>query len=139
MKRYEVINHTADLAIHAYGETLPQLFENLAIGMLESIADLEKIDEKVKIDIEVEGETLEDLLVAWLGELIFRHEVDEILFKRVEIIRFDNTSLHGAAYGEMVDSQKHVIYTEIKNATYHQLKVERLDDGNWETTVIFDI
>lgn len=139
MKRYEIIDHTADLGIRAYGETLPKLFENIALGMLETIAELDSIDEKRKLEINAQGDTLEDLLVAFLGELLFQHEVEEILFKRVKILQFNEDSLSAVAYGEGENPQKHVIYTGIKNVTYHQLKVKQLADGTWETLVIFDL
>jgi len=139
MARYEIIDHTADLGIRAYGETLPKLFENIAFGMLESIAELDSIDEEREVEIDVQGDTLEDLLVAFLGELLFIHEVEEILFKRVEILQFNENNLSAIAYGEEKSPQKHIIYTEIKNVTYHQLKVEQSADGKWETLVIFDL
>ena len=139
MRRYEIIDHTADLGIRAYGATLPKLFENIALGMLETIADLNSIDEKREIEINAQGDTLEDLLVAFLGELLFQHEVLEILFKRVEILQFNENNLSAVAYGEGKNPQKHVIYTAIKNVTYHQLKVEQSADGTWETLVIFDL
>ncbi|MFQ6039385.1 MAG: archease [Candidatus Poribacteria bacterium] len=139
MKKYEIIDHTADLGIHAYGETLPELFENVALGMLESIAELDSIDEKRELEINAQGDTLEDLLVAFLGELLFQHEVEDILFKRVEILKFNKDNLSAVAYGEEKNPQKHIIYTEIKNVTYHQLKVKKLSDNKWETLVIFDL
>jgi len=139
MKKYEIVDHTADLGIRADAETLPELFENVALGMLESIAEIDSIDEMRKIEINAEGETLEDLLVAFLGEIIFQHEVEEILFKRVEILQFNENNLSAIAYGEEKNPQKHIIYTEIKNVTYHQLQVEKSADGKWETLVIFDL
>jgi len=139
MARYEIIDHTADLGIRAYGKTLPKLFENVALGMLESIAELDSIGGKKEFELNVQGDTLEDLLVAFLGELLFIHEVEEILFKHVEILQFNENNLSAAAYGEEKNPQKHVIYTEIKNVTYHQLKVEQSADGKWETLVIFDL
>ncbi|MBM3238403.1 archease [Candidatus Poribacteria bacterium] len=139
MRRYEIIDHTADLGIRAYGKTLPELFENVALGMLETIADLDSIDEKREIEINAQGNTLEDLLVAFLGELLFQHEVEEILFKRVEILQFNKDNLSAVAYGEEKNPQKQVIYTAIKNVTYHQLTVEQSADGTWETLVIFDL
>ena len=139
MRRYEIIDHTADLGIRAYGKTLPELFENVAFGMLETLADLDSIDEKRKLEINAQGDTLEDLLVAFLGELLFQHEVEELLFKRAEILQFNENNLSAIAYGEEKNPQKHIIYTEIKNVTYHQLKVEKSADGTWETLVIFDL
>jgi len=139
MKRYEQIDHTADLNIRAYGESAPELFENAALGMLEAIAAVDSIDEVVKIKIEVEADALEDLLVAWLSEIHFQHEVQEVLFKRTEVVQFDEDRIIGFAYGEKINPDKHEIFTEIKSVTYHQLEVEEWDDGTWEAQVIFDL
>jgi SHS2 domain-containing protein len=139
MKKYEIVDHTADLGIRAFGETLSGLFENVALGMLESIAELDSIDETREIEIDAQGDTLEDLLVAFLGEILFQHEVEEILFKRAEILKFNENNLSAVAYGEEINPQKHIIYTEIKSVTYHQLKVEKSTDGKWKTLVIFDL
>jgi len=139
MKRYEQIEHTADLKIRAYGESLPELFENAALGMLEAIAAVDSIDEVVKINIKAEADTLEDLLVAWLSEIHFQHEVQEVLFKRTEVSQFDEDRINGFAYGEKINPDKHEIFTEIKSVTYHQLEVEEWDDNTWEAQVIFDL
>ncbi len=138
-KQYEIIEHTADVGIRVYGETLPQLFKDAAIGMLSIIAELDSIDETVSVEIKVQSDTLEDLFVAWLSELIFQHEVQEVFWKRVEISQFDERNILAKAYGEEKNPQKHVVYTEIKNVTYHQLSVEQFTDGTWEAQVIFDI
>lgn len=139
MKRYEQIEHTADLKIRAYGESLPELFENAAAGMLEAIAVVDTIDEVLKIKIEVEADALEDLLVAWLSEIHFHHEVQEVLFKRAQVVQFDEDKIIGFAYGEAINPDKHEILTEIKSVTYHQLEVEEWDDGMWAAQVIFDL
>lgn len=138
-KRYEIIEHTADVGIRVYGETLPQLFRDAAIGMLSIIAELDSIDETVSVEVKVQSDTLEDLFVAWLSELIFQHEVQEVFWKRVEILQFDERKILAKAYGEEKNPQKHLVYTEIKNVTYHQLSVEQFTDGTWEAQVIFDI
>ena len=141
MKRYEYLDHTGDLGIRAYGKTLEELFTNAAQGLFESIADLDTIDAVTQIEIEVSAESLEDLMVAWLDELNFRHEVEEVFFRRVEIREISEAPcrLVAVAYGEPVDFAKHVVYTEIKSITYHQLIVEQTPEGRWMAQVIFDL
>ena len=138
---YTYLDHTGDLGIRAYSKTLQQLFTHAAQGLLESIADPRTIDEVTQIEIEVSAGSLEDLMVAWLNELNFRHEVEELIFRRVEIRRLSKQppSLSAVACGEPVDFTKHVVYTEIKSVTYHQLLVEQRLDGSWVAQVIFDL
>ena len=141
MKRYEYLEHTGDIGIRAYGSTLEELFINAAQGLLESIADVSTVGTTKQTQIEVFAESLEELMVAWLDELNFRHEVEEVFFRRVEIRKISEAPyrLVAVAYGEPVDFTKHVIYTEIKSVTYHQLIVEQLPDDRWMAQVIFDL
>ena len=139
MDGYEYLDHTADLGMRAYGKTLKELFTNAAQGMLEAMAATETIYEVQQIRINVEAESLEDLMVAWLNELIFRYEVEEVLFRRVKIQQINEKELSAIAYGESPDLTKHVVYTEIKSVTYHQLVVEQKPNGDWFAQVIFDL
>ena len=141
MQRYEYLEHTGDIGIRAYGSTLAELFINAAQGLLESIADLSTVGTTIQTEIEVSAASLEELMVAWLDELNFRHEVEEIFFQRVEIREISQTPyrLTAVAYGEPVDFAKHVVYTEIKSITYHQLIVEQAPDDTWMAQVIFDL
>ena len=139
MKTFEYIDHTADLGIRVRGKTLKELFTNAANALFETVAALDTIDPIKQFQIHVEAESVADLMVAWLDELIFRHEVDEVFFKHVEIVELSETRLSAYAYGEPADFAKHVVFTEIKSVTYHQLSVCRSTDGEWMANVIFDL
>jgi SHS2 domain-containing protein len=141
MTRYEYLDHTGDVGLRVYGRTLSELFTNAAYGLLETIADVDAIHSKQQIEIEVSANSIEDLLVAWLDELVFRHEVEEILFGRVEIqqISEQSPSLSAIAFGEPSNLAKHAVYTEIKSVTYHQLFVRQETDGNWVAQMVFDL
>lgn len=141
MKRYEYIEHTGDIGIRAYGGTLEELFISAAQGLLEAIVDLSTVGTTTQSEIQVSARSLEELMVAWLDELNFRHEVEEVFFRRVEMREISEApyKLVAVAYGEPVDFAKHVVYTEIKSVTYHQLIVEQGRDDQWMAQVIFDL
>ncbi len=141
MKRYEFIEHTGDIGIRAYGETLQELFINAAQGLFEAIVDLSTVGMTTQTEIEVSAESLEELMVAWLDELNFRHEIEELFFREVEIQQISQAPCRivALASGEPVDFAKHAVYTEIKSITYHQLTVEQTSDNQWLAQVIFDI
>lgn len=137
-KKYEIIEHTADVGLRFFGKTLDSLFVNAACGLFDLIAELEKVEEKESVDFTIEAEGKEELLVRWLSELHFRFEVDRQLFKRFQISKIDEKFLSAKAYGEKYDSERHELKTEIKAVTYHQLKVE-LSRKGWLAEVIFDV
>ena len=141
MRKYEYLEHTGDIGIRAYGNTLEELFINAAQGLLAAIADLSTVGATIQTDIEVSAESLEELMVAWLDELNFRHEVDEVFFQGVEIREISQAPyrLVAVAHGESVNFAKHIVYTEIKSITYHQLIVEQAPDDTWVAQVIFDL
>lgn len=139
MKPYEYLEHTADMGLLVRGQSLSELLKNAAQGLFETIAVVNTVDETESIEIQLTAESVEELFVAWLDELIFRHETEEIFFKRANIHRCSETEMFATVYGELVNFDKHEVYTEIKSVTYHQLKVEQKPDGSWHAQVIFDL
>ncbi len=139
MKPYEYLEHTADMGLLVRGKNLSELLKNAAQGLLETMAVVDTIDEIASIEIYLTAESVEELFVGWLDELIFRHETEEIFFKRADIHRCSETEMFATVYGEPVNFDKHEVYTEIKSVTYHQLEVLQKTDGSWRAQVIFDL
>ena len=136
-KEFEVLSHTADVGIVAYGSNITEAFANAARGMFSLITDLDDIEEIEHRDTEIIAPDRESLLVDWLNELIYLFDVENIIFKRFDITRLDDRYLKARSYGERVDSSRHKIKTGIKAATYHILMIEE-NDGN-RVQVLFDI
>lgn len=139
MKKYTFVEHTADAGIKAYGKSLEELFVNAALATFATVVELDSIDENMSMEINVEADTLEELIVEWLRELLFQQEVEEIFFNRVKIQEITETNVSAIAYGEPIDLEKHEFNTEIKNVTYHKLSVKKIEDGTWQAQVIFDL
>ena len=125
MPRFEVIDHTADVGIIAYGGDLKEAFANAAYGMFSLIADLDGVGEVVSREIDVQATDQEALLVDWLNELLYLFDVDHIIFKRFEITDLNRNRLKAKVYGERIDASRHQLKTAVKAATYHMLKIER--------------
>ena len=139
MKPYEYVEHTADMGLRVNGKNLSELLTNAAQGLFETIAVVETIDESNSVEIYLTAESVEDLFVAWLDELIFQHETKEIFFKRAAVQQCSETEVSATVYGEPANFDKHEVYTEIKSVTYHQLQVVQKPDGSWFAQVIFDL
>ena len=134
---FEVVNHTADVGIIAYGADVRQAFANAARALFSLITELDDVKEVLFRDIEVKASDEESLLVEWLNELIYLFDVENIIFKRFDITKINHTQLKARSYGEKVDKSRHKLKTGIKAATYHMLKVDK-NDG-CKVQVLFDI
>ena len=138
MKRYGLLDHTADIGIIVSGRDVCEAFGNAAYAMFDMLTDISKIEEKDGLDLQVSAGNVEELLVAWLDELLYRYETERLICSRFVINDVSDTSLCASVFGEKIDPARHEIRTEIKSVTYHQLKVEKTDAG-WNAQVIFDV
>ena len=144
---FRVIDHTADVGLLIKGKNKEELFVEAARGMFSIVAGgrlrrgriypTRGLDESSPYNkLKVTGTTLEELLVAFLNELLYLAEKEKAVFNRfkVEIKKIKNKFyLQGR-----IKKNSQLPKREIKAATYHNLKVEK--KGNfWQTTIIFDI
>jgi SHS2 domain-containing protein len=137
-KAFEIIDHTADVGIIAYGVDVEELFSNAALALFSLITELESVDEKLHLDLEVSSEDRDSLLVEWLNELIYFFDVKHILFNRFDIESLTHNELKATCYGEDFDPMKHKIKIGVKAATYHMLRLDK-NDGGYKAQIIFDI
>ena len=137
-KAFEVIDHTADVGIIAYGVDIEELFSNAALALFSLITELESIENKFHFDLEVRGGDIDSLLIEWLNELIYLFDVKHILFNHFYIINLTHNKLQAICYGEDFNTMKHTLKVEVKAATYHMLKIDKGDDG-FRAKVILDI
>ena len=134
---FDIVDHTADVGIIAYGTNMSQAFVNAARALFSLITELDDVEEVMYRDIELTASDEESLLVAWLNELIYLFDAEGIILKRFDITELDSTRLKARSYGEKVDSSKHSLKTGVKAATYHMLKVDK--DNGCKVQVLFDI
>ena len=136
MKRFEFLEHTADMGLVAYGDSLAEAFANAACGLFSIIVDLDSVRELECRQVEIGGEDIEGLLFEWLNHLIYLFDVEMILLKRFEVMDFNDYSMKVRCYGEKYNRAQHRLRTGVKSVTYHQLKVDR---GKKQVRVIFDV
>jgi len=124
MKPYELIEHTADVGVKAYGKTLAEAFEHAAKGMFDIITDESTIDPIGQYDINLEAPDLEQLLVDWLSQLLFLNGAENLVFGKFEVT-LKGTQLTAHIFGENYDTKKHRMGVEIKAVTYHMVQVSQ--------------
>lgn len=134
MQRFELLEHTADTGLIAYGYDLAEAFANAAYGLFSIMAELDGVREVESRTMTVSAEDVEGLLFNWLNELIYVFEVENRLLKRFDIIEFDEHQLRAVCWGEKYNPSRHQLKLGVKSATYHMLKVDKN-----KVRVIFDV
>jgi len=136
MKRFQLIEHTADTGLVAHGSSLAEAFANAAYGLFSIIAELNKVRGGESRPVAVSAEDVEGLLFNWLNHLIYIFEVEYLLFKRFDITEFTEHNLKATCWGETYNPSRHQLKLGVKSATYYMLKVDREKN---QVQVIFDV
>jgi SHS2 domain-containing protein len=160
---YEILEHTADIGLRAFGQSLEALFENAAWGLAQ-ILDVDRSSRAVgaaAVDaatparspsartrgayggyaprpqrIALDASDVEALLVDWLNELILLTEEGKACLVSVQLDRVDDDGLQAEIH--LADCDPLPEGTDLKAATYHQLSVRRTEKS-WEAIVYFDV
>ena len=152
MKKYEILEHKADLKIKAFGKTKEKLFLNMLSGMSENMKpELQKPGEKTKRKIKLSSFDFQALLVDFLSEILYLSQVNKEVFFEAKFKKFSenegkedksSSSPFTAAWeidGEIFGQKAERFGEDIKAVTYYNLEIKQKDDDTWEATVLFDI
>jgi SHS2 domain-containing protein len=135
---YELVDHTADIGVHAWGETPEQVFEEAARALFSLVCDPREIDERETVEVALEAEGRELLLAAWLNELLYIFEARKLVLSQFEVLELGEHSLRAHVTGEPLDPDRHVLCGGVKAATLHELALEKRE-GGWEGFVLLDV
>ena len=136
MRKFRLIEHTADIGVVAYGRTLSEAYANAAYGMFSIITDLRKVREVESRRVQLKEKDSESLLFEWLNGLIYTFDVEKLLFKRFDITGFEGLQMNAVCYGEKYDPSRHTLKLGIKSATYYMMTIDREKN---RVKVIFDV
>lgn len=140
MSRVETFDHTADLGLRVRADDLADLFRAAAEGLFGVIvANPDSVQARGTERIALSAEDPEELLIAWLSELLFLFETKHQVYCDFDVsIQAAGNSLTATVGGESIDPDRHILDHEVKAATRHGLSVRRGGQG-WIATVILDI
>ena len=139
----EQFEHGADVGVRGYGATPARAFEAAAKAVFALLVeDPDAVGPQVEERLEVEAAGLEELLVAFLNELISLSDARRVVFGRVEVEISGGSSgpfrLTGRALGESFDPERHAFTVVPKGATYTALRVAR-DGDRWVAQCVVDV
>ncbi|KAK0080021.1 hypothetical protein PV325_000533 [Microctonus aethiopoides] len=141
--KYEYLDHTADVQLHAWGDTMIEAFEQCGNAMFGYMTEIDSVEILQVHHIEAEGHDLQSLLFHFLDELLFMFSAEPFLVaKKVKITEFDGDKfcIKATAYGEEFTIGKHPQGAEIKAITYSAMQIlDRPEVERPEVFVIVDI
>jgi SHS2 domain-containing protein len=135
---FREIEHTADLAIEMTGATFPALLAVSGEALFSLIADRENIDMRDEIVVSASGDGPEELLHAWLCELLAQFNIRGFIGRSCAIDQITADRVDVRIRGEKLDLTRHGFRTEIKGVTYHDFRVWQ-QNGLWHARIIFDV
>ncbi|XP_036302329.1 protein archease isoform X2 [Pipistrellus kuhlii] len=81
-RKYEYLDHTADVQLHAWGDTLEEAFEQCAMAMFGYMTDIDTVEPLQAIEVETQGDDLQSLLFHFLDEWLYKFSADEFFIPR---------------------------------------------------------
>lgn len=131
MAKFKVIEEGAfaDYEFEAEADSREELFKICAIATFEAMTDVSKVKPERTIEFEATGETDEELLYAFLAELIYIKDVQRIFLSEFKITIEEKFKLKCEASGEIINPGKHELRTDVKAVTYHRLEFKETDKG----------
>lgn len=137
MKNFETLDMSGDAGLKVTGSSLEELFANAALGMSELITDIRGITATEERKISLKSDSLEDLLILWLNELIFLFDTHGFIGKSFNVNLGGNTltaQISGGIFNPELNEKRLLL----KAATYHMLSLKKIN-SHWEAVVVFDI
>ncbi len=141
MKDFEYGEHTADILVIAYGRNLNELFVNAAKAVFNIITDIKKVEPKTCVEVEDEGDDLEQLLYKWIEDFLTYFDAEQLVFSKFEAKVWQEDGkwkVKGKGCGEKFDPNRHEYGTIVKAMTYHEMEIKKVD-GIWRAQFVVDI
>jgi tRNA nucleotidyltransferase (CCA-adding enzyme) len=128
----------ADVGVRAGGPTRAEAFAQAALGVLALVVAPEQVEARETRSVRAQGEAPEPLLIAWVNECLYVHEVEGFVARRVQVLACSDQVVHGVLHGEPLDLRRHRPGTVVKAATLHRTSVSE-QSGRHEISLIVDV
>ncbi len=114
---YRFVDHTADVAIEACGESLERVLELLGRALFEAMLEVDRVERKVCREFKIEGKD-EEVVVNLLEKLIYYKDAENLA---LPYVRIEGNTVR--VCGEEIDPRKHEPFSDVKAVSWHGLRV----------------
>lgn len=135
---HEFFEVEADVGVRAWAPRAEDAFAQTALGVLALIVNPAEVEPREQREVRAQADSEDALLVAWINECLYVHEIEGFVASRVEVDVLGPGVVHGFLVGEAFDPSRHRPGTIVKAATFHGVRVTRTP-GRVETSIVVDI
>ena len=132
-KGFEILDHKADLKIHAYGKNLEKLLNNILEAILEGTNPVLS-EKEIKTKVKIFSKNLESLIIDFLSELIYQMDINDSVYTKIKTKKLTEKEIEGELFGKKVRR----FTTEIKGVTWHDFEIKKEGDS-FSATILFDV
>jgi SHS2 domain-containing protein len=135
---HEQFEVEADVGVHAWGATRADAFARAAEGVLALGVAPQAVAAAETREARAQGASAEALVVNWLNECLYVHEIEGFAVARVEVDACRGDFVHGVLHGEPIDPARHALGTIVKAVTHHRVEVTE-SAGRTDVRVVVDV
>ena len=138
--KYRILPHTADGKFEAFGQTLEEAFAHAALATASFMWEWSKVKAVFPRSVRLRGRDREQVLVKFLGEIIYLWETEGFLLGEVAELQIGESGngieLTAVFRGDHFSSD-YEIHGDVKAVTYNEMKIEKGD--GFTVQVVVDI
>src|SRR2546426_2673056 len=97
---WEQFDVDADVGVRAWGPTRAEAFAQAALGVFALIVSPDEVEEREHREVRAQARSPETLLVSWINECLYVHEIEGFVVHRVAVLSASDTLVHGVLHGE---------------------------------------
>jgi len=128
--KYRYLDHTADAKFQAYGMDLAEAFQNAALATAGLMWDVHRVSLEKTQAIEVVGIDLKQLLMGFLGEILYLLDSRRFLVgavESVELTKGDSGYNLKAVFRGDIQEEQYEMFGDVKAITYNEMLVQHSD------------
>jgi len=142
MGGFEILPHTADVLVRAWGSTLEEALAYAILGFYEVMTDTSKIEQAERREVNAEGFDPESMLYNLIERLVILFDEEAFIASKVENVIYNQEGgtlrVTAVLVGERFNMEKHESRVLIKAATYHLMRIWA-EGGKWYVQYVVDI
>jgi SHS2 domain-containing protein len=126
---WEHIVTDTEVTVRAWGASRAEAFACAAEAVLALVVPPTTITTQETREARAQGAPPEALLVNWLNECLYVHEIEGFAVSRVEVDMCREGLVHGLLHGEPFDPARHLTSTAVQAVSPDRAEVRESDAG----------
>jgi len=128
----------ADVGVRGWGDSRALAVAQATLGVFALLVEPAEVEPREVREVRAQADGPETLLVAWIDECLYVHDIEGFVVREVEMTVCTDTLAHGLLRGEPLDPARHHVGTVVKGATYHTVALT-VREGLHEARIIVDV